>query len=443
MKQWLLVFAAGLVAGIALGVVAADWAGPGTAENEGSGIIGNAGTGSHGGAPGAASNQESKSSPRIRVRRSNRGKALLSYLDSLSGADELHDVNLLEFIRYSNAITMFSEAEARAAVERIEEAERSEEEDNEMRQVALALVMARWAELDGPGALAYLTENEAGSSWEGDTDDLATFAVTSWVESDPAGAAAWFRRNVGAAGDEHFRKLFAHGDVQESFFASMVRTEAGLGRELAVEFGDRMDLDAMEAVARHERTEEGLRQLLDSIREDDGRSRLAIVRQWSKRNAPAAAAWLGEHSHEDSQLAFTVGRAYVDQDPETGAAWLMSRETPGQGVEARMKTVVQQWARSDPAAAGEWLGRQPDDAARNAAEAQLASLLAYRSQWEDAFRWAAAVDDSEERLSAVTGILKRGRSADDRLLLTEKAAAAGLEPELQAWRQAQETGGDR
>jgi hypothetical protein len=108
-----------------------------------------------------------------------------------------------------------------------------------------------------------------------------------------------------------------------------------------------------------------------------------------------------------------------------------------------MKTVVQQWARSDPAAAGEWLGRQPDDAARNAAEAQLASLLAYRSQWEDAFRWAAAVDDSEERLSAVTGILKRGRSADDRLLLTEKAAAAGLEPELQAWRQAQETGGDR
>ena len=41
-----------------------------------------------------------------------------------------------------------------------------------MRQVALALVMARWAELDGPGALAYLTENEAGSSWEGDTDSV-------------------------------------------------------------------------------------------------------------------------------------------------------------------------------------------------------------------------------------------------------------------------------
>jgi len=444
MKQWLLIFIVGLALGTAIGWLSAD-----RGESQSDPHHADAATGTRG-----TSNMDrpdsSAAGGRRRVRGSKAGardasrgspasrSGFVNYLQGLSDIDDLEEINFLELVRQSYQITMLSEDEAQAMLAAISKSADDASGDGEIRKIGAALILARWAELNGPAALHHVVENEEGSIWEGDADDMATIAMSTWVEANPEQAVKWFREQSSGGGDERFQELIEDSDVQTAFFAALARVDAGQARDMIMNMEGDVDDDAMQAVARKEGSEEGLQELLENVRTDNWRARQGILQEWSKRNAAAAAAWLegqpvGEGHH---QLVFRVGNEYLDDNVEAGAAWLMRQEVPENQRDTRYSMIIDQWAMKDLASAENWLENQPDAPLRDGAEHRLSRYLAHNNRWEDAFHWAAGISNQGTQDRAAKYVFQHAWRDKTKPLpegILDAAEAAGFGEQTETW----------
>ncbi len=145
------------------------------------------------------------------------------------------------------------------------------------------------------------------------------------------------------------------------------------------------------------------------LRDDELRlqARRAVVEQWVRRDAPAAAAWVEktESEWERTRLMDSLGMVWLQSDPPRAAAWWAARAP---GAETLVK-IINVWAQQDPNAAGQWLATQPDGAGTDTARTTFARQVADLDP-ESALRWAETVSDAAARETTIDQVFSNWRS---------------------------------
>lgn len=364
----------------------------------------------------------------------------MKYLAALARIDELQEVNFMQLLRHGSFVTSMSENEVISAIAALtakgEEQADDHGDSEEIVQMFSALLFARMAELNGPEALRMVMAGEFGEMWEGDEDELIPIGMGSWVDADPEGAFKWFQGE--GMKDPKMRELFDDSTVQSAFFAAMARHDPTQALQLAQETGEELSSDSIEVIARYEESVEGLENMLAQTA---GEVQLEVFNVMSERDPKSARQWLEQQSantiNDRDPYVASVAENLMAADQETGIEWYMNQEISSEeGTRERFRTVVNELADSDPAAAAEWLAEQADVPARDAAELQLARDLARAQSWSESFRWAAELSSPQQQSETANWILRRGWDRATQSMseeVSQAAQGAGFESQLRSY----------
>jgi hypothetical protein len=356
----------------------------------------------------------------------------MNYLTELAQVDDFEEINFLELLRHGHFITKLSEGEVTNLIAGMREEEQGGQEFGELRQVFMALLFARMAELNGPEAMRMAVADELGKQFEGDEDDLMTIGMSSWVDADPEGAAAWFRE--AGAQDPKFREALEDEDVQQAFYAAMARHDMQMALELLHEQGGEALEDNMEVVARYEKSIEGLQGMLQSA---DGDARYEVFEVMSARDPAAAAAWLGEQGGIENRdrYVWVVGEAMLERGAPDAVEWYMAQELTADGDAMRSSQIVDHLAGQDATKASNWLEAQPDTPARDRAEDSLARHWNNEANYAESFRWVNEISDDTMRTEAAESMIRQGWDREEQRMqpdLDRAAREAGYGGQLDA-----------
>jgi hypothetical protein len=291
------------------------------------------------------------------------------------------------------------------------------------------LLLGRWAESDGPGALAYAEENF--SSKNPMMMSLKSSVVSSWAQSDPDAAWDWYLDQA------------EEGDVRSGPFgsgrsmavmgiiSSLATKDVDLAFERLASIEDSQDRQmAMQGLGQAIWDESRRGEILAKIQsmEDPAEKSLArqsVISQWSQIDPEGAIEWSATlDGDEHSEVVKQIAQSLRWSDPERSGDLLLSEaKTPEDRSQAYSNT-ISSWVNNDPNGAGEWLGNQDQGPELDAARQQFAQSVAGKDP-ESAMAWANAVIDAEKRTDAVRGVYQQWRGEDQ-----EAADAALGETEL-------------
>jgi hypothetical protein len=251
----------------------------------------------------------------------NRGRAMLSWIDSLAPS------------------------EFEAAVAHFRSLGLTEERPGEY-----AMLLTAWAELDPIAALAYTTENTRGS--------MATDTViTAWASRDPESAILWAKANH-------------KGDGANPYMVGIIRSIAGQNMRRATELLVDMPFSSERASALRSMLPHLLKQgteaakswvdsLSDPRLKDGARARLA---EYLAKNDPAyASALLLESPGEASTRSLdVVYREWAKSDPKAAEANLQ-KIPKGQARTSILRGMVSSLTQENPQLGVDLMDRYPDE----------------------------------------------------------------------------------
>lgn len=218
---------------------------------------------------------------------------------------------------------------------------------------------------------------------------FGTAALTRWLTSDPATAAAWIGTHDYAMPEQAWligRDLLkssgsldaACATLPEGGFKQAILNGAALGAadrdpRAAVALAGRMEpgdarTNAYETIAYSWATSDAAAAQQWALSATDPMLRQKLLAAGAKALAGTdpdlAATWLAAAVKDGATLndtALMIAETWSDKDPAAAAAWVA---TFGDGTprEAAIEVVVKRWMKSDAAAANAWLLRQPERA---------------------------------------------------------------------------------
>jgi len=233
--------------------------------------------------------------------------------------------------------------------------------------------------------------------------------LSAWAARDPEAVINWNFKLAGIAPhparDSLLATIFktlASRDMAKAFFY-LENTRSSNERAQAL----RGVLETVQTPQARER----ILEIAGSLKDEELRTqtRRAVVENWARQDAAAAAAWVekSEPAWERSRLMDTLGLTWMESDPPTAAAWWLAHE-PGRDTVVK---IINVWSQKDPDAAGTWLDAQPpgpqSDAARMTFSRQVADL-----DPGSALTWAATISDEAMRDSTITHIFENWRERD-------------------------------
>jgi hypothetical protein len=246
---------------------------------------------------------------------------------------------------------------------------------------ALHELAGRWAEKDLSAAATW-----ASNQSDHENRSRALEAVAGkWAESDPQSAAAF------AATVENPR---ARGEMLEN-----------IGHHWA-----RQDLDGAVAWAN------------ELPLEDRARAAGSVVRHGGEIEGTAGARRLfGEltadlsvealNRSEFGDLAGGIAHHLTRENPQEAAAWVADLPAGSDVQREAVERVAEQWLETDSLRASEWIGQLPQGDVRDAAAGQLVENIA-RSDPAAAFAWAMSVSSEEQRNDLMHDTLEQWREID-------------------------------
>jgi len=306
--------------------------------------------------------------------------------------------------------------------EALAEVERTVKEPQQKMMFAM-LLLGRWAESDGPAALAYADEHFATKNPM--MMGLKSNVVSSWAQNDPEGAWKWYLEQKDETGGGPFgggRSMAVMGII-----GSMAIKDVDLAFERLASIESQQDRQmAMQGLGQAIWDEGRRAEILakiNSLEEGDEKTQIrsSVVSQWAQMDPEGALEWAASLDERDrSATVQQIAQSLRWSDPQrSGELMLSEATTPEERSQAYVST-ISSWANNDPNAAGEWLGKQEQGPELDQARRQFATSVVQKDP-ESAMAWADAIADDQKRSDAVQNIYIQWRSND------EAAANAAIE----------------
>jgi len=304
-------------------------------------------------------------------------------------------------------------AEALVEIEKIKEPQQ--------RMMFAMMLLGRWAESDGPAALAYAEEHF-------DTKNpmmmgMKSSVINSWAQNDPDAAWDWYINNKKDEGTSNRSGAMSLMGIFGSLAAKDVDKAFDRLAELE-EPGERQM--AMQGLGQAIWNEDSREQILAKIATLEGGERqtaqTSIISQWAQMDPDGALDWTQtlESKEERSSIVQRIGQSMAWSDPERAGEILLSNAETEEERSQAYQSVIGSWAHNDVEGASEWLSEQPQGAELDAARSSLASTVA-RQEPDSAMIWANSITEPNQRLGAVRNVYTQWRSQD------EAAANAALD----------------
>lgn len=222
-------------------------------------------------------------------------------------------------------------------------------------------------------------------------------ALRPWTKENPQDAADWFIENHlneemllghrkqrdAMAGQMVYRLAESEGtEAAMAFWSSLTDPEAGLETLLTKAEDIPALVEAMRVVA----SPGHMRAALEASGEMLGKQDLPAARSWAE-SLPGGKSFPASEG---------VVQVWLKSQPEEAATWWLDRtKTPAERSRA-YEVIMEGWAEHFPNTAGQWLGKQPQDATLDRAKARFASAVASRDP-ESALAWAETIVEPDLR----------------------------------------------
>jgi len=229
------------------------------------------------------------------------------------------------------------------------------------KRAAMAKVMERWGQLEGPKAVAYAEKLFAESG----NPDLLKDAMRGWGQTDPQASIAYtqamevgdgIRRDISR---DLFRDWADRNPQGAAAYAASNPTEVGRGGVTSL-IADRWSKQDPQSAANWAMSLPAGKEQLRALDE--------LVQNWSDLNLQAAADFVSRQAtgaNKDAMVS-TLAREVAKQDPSAGLKWAATLSDPAQQEKTAMG-VLWRTARSDPVAAQQMLKNSSLSAAVQAA----------------------------------------------------------------------------
>ena len=260
-------------------------------------------------------------------------------------------------------------------------------------------ILQSWAASDPQGAARYFEENPrdfammGGFGGRGGGSSAAGQIAAEWAKQDPAAALAWAQglegRDGSSAVGSIFRQMVGDDPARAAEMAAGLSDEqrAGAYRSIAREWGER-DWSAVEAWVSSLPADEQGAAMAEAIRGLAGENPQLAAQQLSKISDPEARG----------DAIRSVAENWAQTDPAAAAEWLVSQE--GDELGRSMREVVSAWTNKDSVAALEFVNAQPEGELRDAA---VATYVYSNREGDiaDSLTLAESIGDDDSRARAV------------------------------------------
>lgn len=137
----------------------------------------------------------------------------------------------------------------------------------------------------------------------------------------------------------------------------------------------------------------------------------ALLADWATYEPQAAMQWLTSQPGEPDESALVrLGQSWAVADPQGATQYLATLK--GQVRDDLLLPSFNRWLAADPATAASWLAASPRDASYDPLINELVSSPGFASQVKTALDWTERMQDPQQRLSTLTGILSATRQRD-------------------------------
>ncbi len=277
--------------------------------------------------------------------------------------------------------------------------------DMKEQQTKMMLTMAllsRWAENDGPAALAYANEHFAEQMQMKQMSMMGI--LSSWAESDPD--AVWqYLRNDGKEASENSGGMGASFRYM-SVFSSMARKDPDMAFRHLRELTDQQERQmAMTGIAQAVTDVESAKVMMEHVsRELEGNNRTQvlgqIMGQMSMYDGAQARELIAAMEGKDKkEVLQQSAHMLMMQDPRSGADFMVAQSAPEDRAQV-YERAVGIWAQQDIKRTGEWLEQQPTGSQLDGAWEELAQVQQRRDPAKG-LQSAAKITDASKRLAAV------------------------------------------
>ena len=275
--------------------------------------------------------------------------------------------------------------------------------DAPARVLLTKYLLIHWTESEPREAMAWASSDASGMH----RAEMQQGVLAAWAANDPTAVMGWNAKRADGV---------RNPPISEAVIATVFRTMAK--KDPAKAFA------RLPSVASPNGRGQALRGILDTVQTDADReniaaliagigpddiriqARRAMVEQWARRDAPAAAAFVekAEPAWERTRMMDSLGFTWLQGDPASAAEWWVAHAP---GADTLVK-IINVWAQQDPNAAGIWLGGQTPGPASDAARMTFARQVADRDE-ESALRWAETVSDAQMRESTIDHVFANWR----------------------------------
>lgn len=290
--------------------------------------------------------------------------------------------------------------------------------NSQAKQGMMALLLSRWAEVDGPAALAYAEElGKAGNGgWM--TGGAAKMAVLqTWGQKDPEAVWAWYQEHKDDEGGAGMMGgMGGSAMALTGVFSGMMTQDPAAAFARMEAINDKtakgMALNAMLQHITDEEVRSEFGNYLDRLEEGERRSALTnIAGQWMMMDPDGMKEFAQSRSVEERSAMFRqAGQMMLGLQPEEGARLMLENASDAE-LPQTYSQIASALAMRDPKQAGEWLQQQPQGAELDQARNVFASSVAQQDP-DSAMAWAKAITDSEMRTQAVTSVFMQWRRSD-------------------------------
>lgn len=282
----------------------------------------------------------------------------------------------------------------------------------------MGLLLEAWGKVDGPTALAAVSEMGGDGRRRG---FASISAMRGWASNDPEAAKAHLEGMEGG-----FEKgMMTQGVVSglasvDPFAATEYVLKLDAEREASGEGGDdrwrgyAVDRQ-MEAIA-NAQIQRGMKDATswaESLPDGNIKSSAfdRVAESFARNSPEEAAEWIKSHADQEyaGRAIREVSEELSREDPAAAVTW--ASELPEEAQGGAMRTAMEQWTREDPEAAGGYLGNMSESPTRDAAVSSFARTLD-REDPALAAEWAGSISDEGTRTETLQSVARSWLRSD-------------------------------
>ena len=289
-------------------------------------------------------------------------------------------------------IRSFSEGDVQNALSSVEAIK-----NPQLRMTMQMMLMNRWGKINGRAAIEHALKAENKQLKM--TGTMGVFM--SWTKENPEAAFAWYENNQD--------KLNSGGGIYGNFYHGMVYQSLAshdLPRALTqvekMETGKQKNtaLSSIgQAVANDPAKLKKFLEFLDTDDNAEAKQQVmqSVISTMAMQDPESAKTFIDaiDNPEEKKQLTDNLLQSWSYIDPEAAIDWGMKQS---ENDDDRRKIITRRlstWASQDTKAASKWYDKQPADLKSDTAVSSTATTLSHMQQYEEAFTWAARVQDAD------------------------------------------------